>query len=217
LQGVCSPFFLHLAHKLKQDGHEVIKVNFNSGDSFYWRHDKAYAYRGRSEDLGEWIAELWRRHHVTDQVLFGDRRPVHRDAVLKAEYFGIRTHVFEEGYFRPFWVTLEREGVNGHSLLPRDPDWFRKAGRQLDDAPTPQRFKASFWERALLPAATAAQYRCPDPSSFALFQHAGSHPASDEKLCPERSARGAPGDQEPPTRHGAGGLPEADPRVRAPL
>ncbi|WOI24910.1 capsular biosynthesis protein [Cobetia amphilecti] len=148
LQGVCSPFFLQLAKKLKQGGHEVIKVNFNSGDSFYWRHDKAYAYRGKLEDLGDWIAELWRKHHVTDQVLFGDRRPVHRDAVLKAEYLGIRTHVFEEGYFRPYWVTLEREGVNGHSLLPRDPDWFREAGRHLEDAPTPQRFKSSFRERA---------------------------------------------------------------------
>lgn len=69
-------------------------------------------------------------------------------AVERAERFGIRTHVFEEGYFRPFWVTLEREGVNGHSLLPRDPDWFRKAASRIADAPTPSRFRSAFRKRA---------------------------------------------------------------------
>ncbi len=34
-------------------------------------------------------------------------------------------HVVEEGYLRPNWITFERDGVNGHSTLPRDPKWFR--------------------------------------------------------------------------------------------
>ena len=61
---------------------------------------------------------------------------------------GIRTHVFEEGYFRPYWVTLEREGVNGYSLLPRDPDWFREVGAQLPHYGDGQPFQSSFADRA---------------------------------------------------------------------
>jgi capsular polysaccharide export protein len=56
--------------------------------------------------------------------------------------------VFEEGYFRPYWLTLEREGVNGRSLLPRDPDWFWEVGRQLPDYGDGEPFVTPFWVRA---------------------------------------------------------------------
>jgi capsular polysaccharide export protein len=32
----------------------------------------------------------------------------------------------EQGYFRPDWVTLERDGVNAQSKLPRQPEWYRR-------------------------------------------------------------------------------------------
>ncbi|BBI73442.2 hypothetical protein HAALTHF_29980n [Vreelandella aquamarina] len=57
--------------------------------------------------------------------------------------------MFEEGYFRPFWITLEREGVNGHSLLPRDPTWFYETGKALPGLPSPVRFRSSFKIRAM--------------------------------------------------------------------
>lgn len=151
LQGVASPFFARLADALRACGHKVYKVNFNAGDLAFWfpRGDRAH-FRGSLEQLPEFIESLWQRWGITDQILFGDRRPVHRAAVERAERFGVRTHVFEEGYFRPFWVTLEREGVNGHSLLPRDPEWFRKAARFLSDLPEekPSRFHSAFRKRA---------------------------------------------------------------------
>jgi capsular polysaccharide export protein len=151
LQGVASPFFARLADTLRQRGHRVYKVNFNAGDLAYWlpRSDQA-CFRGSLEELPTFLESIWQKHGITDQLLFGDRRPVHRAAVNKAERFGVRTHVFEEGYFRPFWVTLEREGVNGHSLLPRDPDWFRVAARCLGNQPVDKakRFQSAFRKRA---------------------------------------------------------------------
>ncbi|WP_235009137.1 capsule biosynthesis protein [Marinobacterium lutimaris] len=126
-------------------------MNFNAGDLAYWmpRGNSAH-FRGSLEQLPAFIETLWRRWGITDQILFGDRRPVHRPAVERAERFGIRTHVFEEGYFRPFWVTLEREGVNGHSLLPRDPDWFRAAAVYLRDRPEEKakKFHSAFRKRS---------------------------------------------------------------------
>lgn len=150
LQGVCSPFYQRLAQRLKSDGHLVVKVHFNAGDIAYWRRSlgPSHLFRGRLDELPAFIQSLWARYAITDQVLFGDRRPVHRAAIDHAEAAGIRTHVFEEGYFRPFWVTLERDGVNGHSLLPRDPNWFFETGKALPALPKPVRFKSSFKLRA---------------------------------------------------------------------
>lgn len=148
LQGVCSPFFDRLGEQLLAAGHSVTKINFTVGDSAYWRHGNTHAYRGRAEDIPEYLSVIWDRHEITDQIVFGDRRPVHRRAILAARRRGIRNHVFEEGYFRPYWVTLEREGVNAHSLLPRDPDWYRAAGERLPSAGRPLAFPNQFHMRA---------------------------------------------------------------------
>lgn len=45
----------------------------------------------------------------------------------------IRFLAFEEGYLRPQFITVEEDGVNAYSSLPRDPDFYRK----LPDMPTP--------------------------------------------------------------------------------
>lgn len=149
LQGPATPFFPHLADRLAADGHAVHHVCFCAGDALYWGLRPGRHFRGELCALPGFLAEIYRAYAITDQILFGDRRPVHRPAVEHAERYGIRTHVFEEGYFRPHWVTLEREGVNGHSLLPRDPDWFRDAGRRLPEPEGVVAFPSPFWLRAM--------------------------------------------------------------------
>jgi capsular polysaccharide export protein len=149
LQGPATPFFARLADRLRADGHQVCRLNFCAGDVTYWWRGQSRSFRARPAELPALLEELYRRHGITDQVLFGDRRPVHRPAVAQARADGVRTHVFEEGYFRPYWITLEREGVNGHSLLPRDAAWYLERGGRLPDPPAPVRFRSPFWVRAL--------------------------------------------------------------------
>lgn len=149
LQGVCSPFFARLADRLRAGGHLVHKVQFNGGDIAYWNpRVTAHSFREKLENLADFLEDLYQRHAISDQVLFGDRRPVHRPAINRGEGFGIRTHVYEEGYFRPHWVTLERDGVNGHSKLPRDPDWFYEVGGKLAENPQPVSVASPFVLRA---------------------------------------------------------------------
>lgn len=150
LQGVCSPFYQRLAEALGRRGHHVTKIHFNVGDGLYWspQAGKAYAFRGPLDELPDFIETLYRRHGITDQLVFGDCRPVHRPAVELAQHHDVRTHVFEEGYFRPHWVTLERNGVNGHSLLPRDPAWYLEVGSRLPTPFKPKRFMSPFRVRA---------------------------------------------------------------------
>jgi capsular polysaccharide export protein len=70
-------------------------------------------------------------------MLFGDCRPIHqiaRDEVLAR---GLELGVFEEGYVRPDYITLERRGVNGHSTLPRLPGRYRNLERAPPDPTRP--------------------------------------------------------------------------------
>jgi len=61
---------------------------------------------------------------------------------------GVLVHVFEEGYIRPDWVTLELGGVNGHSSLPRDPVWYRETAAALPPVPPHAQVPSSFRRRA---------------------------------------------------------------------
>lgn len=149
LQGPATPFFARLGDRLRAEGHAVHRIHFCAGDVVYGGLRSAIHFRGPIEHLSDFLDETYRRFGITDQVLFGDRRPIHRPAVDHGQACGVRTHVFEEGYFRPYWITLEREGVNGHSLLPRDPDWFRETGARLGDPPVPVEFASPFWVRAV--------------------------------------------------------------------
>ena len=118
LQGPHGPFFHRLGRMLQRAGASVWRVGFNAGDRAFWFQPSTYIpFRGA---LGDWDATfdaLVAEKNVTDIVLYGDTRPVHAQAVARATALGLRIHVFEEGYMRPFWVTYERGGSNGNSRL----------------------------------------------------------------------------------------------------
>ncbi|WP_246263338.1 capsule biosynthesis protein [Caulobacter soli] len=134
LQGPPGAFFLELARVLRQRGHGVHRINFNGGDLVDWGGEGDNYGRGADAWPG-FLTRLVRARGITDLVLFGDCRPLHRVARAAAPGLGLTVHVFEEGYVRPDWVTLERGGVNGFSELPDDPQWYRDAARGLDPVP----------------------------------------------------------------------------------
>ncbi|MDD7972651.1 capsule biosynthesis protein [Roseinatronobacter alkalisoli] len=118
LQGPHGPFFNRLGHMLRQTGAHVWRVGFNKGDAVFWR-DKAHyiPFTDPPEHWPDRFQTLLKDHQITDIVLYGDIRPLHAQAVEIARAAGVTVHVFEEGYLRPYWVTYERDGSNGHSAL----------------------------------------------------------------------------------------------------
>lgn len=149
LQGLMGPLFRRLGQGLIAAGHTVYKVNFNGGDRMFWRLPGGIEYRGALADWPAFFERVLREKGITDVVLFGDCRDHHMPAIRLCRDLGVPVHVFEEGYIRPDWVTLELGGVNGHSSLPRDPAWYRDTAAALPPVPPHRRVSASFRRRAM--------------------------------------------------------------------
>jgi capsular polysaccharide export protein len=148
LQGLMGPLFRKLGQGLTAAGHEVHKINFNGGDRAFWRLPNGIDYRGSLDDWPHWLEQLIRQRGITDVTLFGDCRDHHMPAIRLCRALGVPVHVFEEGYIRPDWVTLELGGVNGHSSLPRDPAWYRETAAMLRPVPPHAQVPSSFRRRA---------------------------------------------------------------------
>ena len=147
LQGPPGPFFRQLAVALRECHVGVHRINLSGGDRYDWV-DAENEYRGRMRHWPIYLDRFLRAHRITDLVLFGDCRPMHQAALRMAQLRGVHIHVFEEGYIRPDWMTLERDGVNGHSPLERDPDVILASARWLPEVPQLPPITAEFKRRA---------------------------------------------------------------------
>lgn len=151
LQGVASPFFARLATELERQGHCCLRINFCPGDRLFWRRGNAFNYSGRYDEWPAFFREFVQANKVTDLVIFSDTRPLHRLACREAKHLDIRCHVFEEGYLRPYCITLDLGGTNAYSQLPRDAEEYLKlSGSQIawqpfDPVPISM-FKRATWD-----------------------------------------------------------------------
>jgi capsular polysaccharide export protein len=147
LQGPMGTFFNRVAAWL--EGHDIAvrKINFNGGDWFFHRRLNATNYRGKLGQFPAFLKLFMQEHGIDGIVCFGDCRHYHVAAAELAATMGVPFFAFEEGYVRPDYITLERGGVNMHSLLPRNADFYRS----LPDikVPQPQAAHPSFARAAL--------------------------------------------------------------------
>ncbi len=133
LQGLPTRFFERLGAALAARGHAVHRVNFNGGDRVFWRLPNSIDFRGHEYEWPEFLDRLVSDKKISDLILFGDCRPLHRAAIRLAEQRSLLIHVVEEGYMRPGWITFEQSGVNGYSSLPKNAGWYRERAAQLPE------------------------------------------------------------------------------------
>ncbi|MBV9747814.1 MAG: capsular biosynthesis protein [Acetobacteraceae bacterium] len=108
---------------------------FDGGDLSDWGLVRPHhTFRASEEDWPRWIEAYLRSHGVTDLVVFNDCIEAHTQAIATAKRIGVKVHVFEEGYFRPRWITLENDGVNAYSPAPREPAYYTEASTPTPDA-----------------------------------------------------------------------------------
>ena len=146
LQGPPGPMMHELAVAMRERGMKVERINICAGDRIDWP-EPATNFRGRFRDWPVFFDNFLREHQITDILLFGDCRPYHVSARGVAALRGVRTYVLEEGYLRPHWMTLELDGVNGHSRLARNKEWLVEQADALPPEPYLPPITANFRRR----------------------------------------------------------------------
>ena len=167
LQGPVGPFFARFAQDLTLAGATVFKVNFNAGDWLFSRGNAFARVFDFTGDLSAWpgfFGDLLQRLSIDTVFLFGDCRPVHVAALRVIQQRGVHAGVFEEGYLRPDYITLERDGVNNNSSLPGDPRFY--LGQPLHQEPASEPLGSSYaqaakWAMLYYGAASLGRFRFP--------------------------------------------------------
>lgn len=122
LQGLATPFFAELGAALVARGHSAHRLNFCGADHIFRGKDedgvKQHRFTDRPGALADFYRDLVTRESIDTLLLFGDCRPIHREACAVAEELGLTVYVFDEGYIRPGNVTMEAGGSNGFSHMP---------------------------------------------------------------------------------------------------
>lgn len=148
LQGPVGPFFKHLRSYFlaAPSVRRVIKVNFNLGDDLYF--NKGYIERFKSKPLflKDFYHKIMTKHDIDCVYLFGDCRLVHKIAIAFFKEHHIPVYVFEEGYIRPSYITLEQGGVNGFSGLLQNLEEIKKTPYDIKCDMTKHHGYSSFWK-----------------------------------------------------------------------
>lgn len=126
LQGPMGNFFKKLDTVFRRKGAHTYKIGFNIGDWFFSHKDNYVPYRTKSEEWPEFIEHFLEEKKIDKIFLFGDCRYYQAIALEKAYKQGIDVFVFEEGYLRPHYVTMEKFGVNDYSRVSRDPGFYER-------------------------------------------------------------------------------------------
>ncbi len=117
-------FFRKLDLKFQRFGYETYKICFNGGDYFYSDKNNVTNYNGTKSNWNKFIETYLTDNRIDSIFLLGDCRFFHRNAIEIANKFNIDVFVFEEGYVRPNYITIEKNGVNAFSSIPKEKQFY---------------------------------------------------------------------------------------------
>jgi len=141
LQGPMGTFFRKIDASFQKKGAKTFKIGFNMGDQFFAPEKNYIAFKETPEKWPSFIETFLLKKKINKIFLFGDCRYYQRIARKIAYEHQIDVFVFEEGYLRPHYITLEKFGVNGFSHLPREANFYNNLSQK--SVPTPEHAQSS--------------------------------------------------------------------------
>jgi capsular polysaccharide export protein len=136
-----GPFFRKSAKELNDRGYAVWRIVWEGGDFLETPRRNQIIFNG---DIPEeaFLRRVLSEKHITAVVTYNDTGPRNQLANRLAKELKLGRYILENGYLRPHWVTFDREGVNGYSKLPRDPEFYEGlAGHQTEAVTFPVRMR----------------------------------------------------------------------------
>lgn len=124
IQGPVGFFFKKLDANFRKKGARTYRIGLNAGDYFFSYNDNYVPYKGTQSEWKGFITSFLEEKKIDKVFLFGDGRFYQSILVEVAVQLEIEIFVFEEGYIRPHYITLERFGVNNYSHISRNPNYY---------------------------------------------------------------------------------------------
>lgn len=145
LQGPIGSFFTDFAKWLESERKIVFKLNFNGGDEYFYPNDinNTFSYQDSLKNFSVYLIDFCKKNQIDNIICFGDNRHYHKIAKQVCLQLNLVFWAFEEGYFRPEYITFEKWGVNAYSPIPRDISFFSQYST-LDTPPEPQKVSKGF-------------------------------------------------------------------------
>ena len=148
LQGPMGDFFKRLDNYFRSKGAKTFRIGFNAGDRLFSNYDNYTAFRGKKREWREFFVNYVEKNKIDKIFLFGDCRYYQSVAIQESQRLNIDTFVFEEGYVRPDFVTLEKWGVNNFSLIPRNREFYESLSEKDFKYPEIKPVNPSFFKMA---------------------------------------------------------------------
>ncbi len=159
LIGPIGNFFSRFARYLTKNNVTVHKINFPLKEVFFARGTTVHQYSDKPEHFDEYLQHFVDKHHIKQIYMSADFYNIHQSAINVANKLGIDAYVFELGYVRPHYVTLERDRVNARSNLNK-PKGFYQSLEDVAELPEPKYTVGYLWRKMYLPLCFFLQCLC---------------------------------------------------------
>ena len=123
--GPIGLFFARFCRYLQGCGIPVTKVAFPLRE-FGFPADVCVPYSKGMDSWRPFLRRLIEERGIRHIFMYGDFIIPHRIAIEEARNLGVEAWVFELGYLRPNYVTLERDRVNARSNLNKPAIFYRE-------------------------------------------------------------------------------------------
>jgi capsular polysaccharide export protein len=125
LMGPIGTFFSRFSRFLLEKGIEVHKVMLPLHELGYPSKCLIHRFDRPASEFRDYVRGLYKEHRIKHVFMYGDFIDIHRIGIEEAKKMGIEAWVFELGYVRPHYVTLERDKVNARSHLNQPESFYR--------------------------------------------------------------------------------------------
>ena len=142
LMGPIGTFFARLSNYLEENNVRTYKILFPLHE-YGFNQSRIIKYDQNINYFKKFLSKTLINYEIKHIFMYGNVLIPHKQTLdlvqeLKIEGKNINTHIFELGYLRPNFVTLENEGINYNSSLIKSRQFYLKQD-SFSDLPIPKK------------------------------------------------------------------------------
>ncbi len=128
LIGPIGTFFSRLCNYLESKNVQTYKIMFPYIE-FGFKKYQTIKFTNKIEHFEQFLVEVIKEKNIKHIFMYGNILIPHKIAIktckrLSSEGINVSTEIFELGYLRPNYITLEKNGVNFKSNLPKKRSFY---------------------------------------------------------------------------------------------